>query len=175
MLLTHPGRALAERSLELGTTAGMRWFSESVSLDEDLSLSLRLGIRTGSIFTLWIDLSQTHPEGKYSRETSLVSSLRALGQVDLRTTGPVRPYLLAGVGGLVFDFGDRTDAAFGTLTAGGGVGVMVGERTRLFLEGTADFFWADETRYDVTGRPINTTDRYGESSLMASAGMSVGF
>jgi hypothetical protein len=175
VLLALPGRALAERSLELGTAAGMRWFSESVNLNEDLFLSLRLGIRTGSVFTLWTDLSQAHPEGKYSRESSIVSSLRALGQFDLPTSGPVRPYVLAGVGGLVFDFGDRTDAAFGTLTAGGGVGFMVGTRTRLFLEGTADFFWSDETRYDVTGRPLNPTDRYGESSLMASAGMSVRF
>jgi hypothetical protein len=175
ILVSMPSHAAAEPSFELGMAAGMRWFGDNVSLEEDASLSLRMGLRTGSVFTLWTDLNRSEPKGKYSRNPALVTGLRMLGQVDLRTEGVVRPYLLAGVGGLLFDFTDRTDAAFGTLTAGGGVGFTVGTRTRLFLEGTADFFWADENRYDVTGRPLNPTDRYGESSLMASAGLSVRF
>ena len=153
--------------------AGVRFYGENISVEDDLYGSLRLGLRTGSRFTLWTEVIHGEPSGTYSRERAYITGLRMLGQLDLRTRGAVRPYVLAGVGGVYFNFGDRFDASFGTITGGAGVHVRTGARTGIFAEGSVDVLRAREARYSLTGYPIYAGRSYTESIAAVSLGVSV--
>jgi hypothetical protein len=94
--------------------AGAAWFDSKLDLDHEASLGIRFGMAAGPRFTVLMDVMETEPARKTTGASSRVLSLRALGQFRL-LTGAVRPYLIGGFGGVLFDFDDANDTAGATL------------------------------------------------------------
>jgi hypothetical protein len=159
--------------LQVAPTAGARFFGD-IGLTNELSMGLRVGLGVGQRLTIWTDMVYSQPTGTASERRADVSALRLLAQVQL-TRGVLTPYVLGGFGGILFDYGDRTDAAFGTLTGGGGVRYRAGTRTALFAEGSFDLYRSQTVFYTSYGSPEGSTERLTHLIGSITAGIAVEF
>jgi opacity protein-like surface antigen len=171
MALAVPGRADAARDLVAAPEVGVRWWESKLDLGTEASIGVRLGMNTGDRVSVLMDYVHTEPARQTTGELARISSLRTLAQVRI-LTGEWRPYVIAGLGGLLFDFNDTSDTAEGALTAGAGLEVKPWSRAALFAEGSFDFYRQREAFYSTTGNLVSagkrTTDHVTSVQLGAS-------
>lgn len=175
-VLLNPGvaRAGTDRPLLAAVMAGVRSFDSEVGLESEAAFGARFGMGVSDRFTVWIDALTSRPTRSISTATANVTALRVLAQAHL-LTGSVRPYVVAGGGGLIFNFEDAFDTAGGIGTVGGGVDWRFARRALLFAEGTADFYRARMVAYSSTGQEISSSPRETQTATAVSAGIAVEF
>jgi len=166
--------AAPARSVLLGITFGARFFNEELQLGNEFSFGGRVGIGLGSRWALLTDFVACHPSRETSGVITYVDALRFLGRYNLMT-GSVRPYLVAGIGGVLFIFNDAPTTAGGAVTVGLGTDLKVASRTRLFVEATRDLYSAQDVTYDLAGQPLYTGDDHTRSLGTISGGIGVEF
>jgi hypothetical protein len=174
--LSAPGLALAgtDRPLLAAVMAGVRSFDSEVGLESEAAFGARFGMGVSDRFTVWIDALTSRPTRTVTTETATVTALRAIAQAHL-LTGNVRPYVLIGGGGLIFNFEDAFDTAGGIATVGGGVDWRFARRALLFAEGTADLYRTRMVTYSPTGQEVSSSPRETQTATAISAGISVEF
>lgn len=169
--LVFPGRAEAERNLVVAPEVGVRWWESKLDLGTEASIGVRLGMSTSDRVSVVMDYVHTEPARQTTGELARISSLRTLAQVRV-LTGKWRPYVIAGLGGILFDFNDTSDAAEGAVTLGGGLEMKPWSRTALFAEGSLDLYRSREAFYTTTGALASagkrTTDHVTSVQLGAS-------
>lgn len=168
------GVARADRPLLAAVTAGVRSFDAEVGLESEAAFGARFGMGASDRFTVWIDALTSRPTRSASTEMANVTALRALAQAHL-LTGSVRPYLMVGGGGLIFNFEDAFDTAGGIATVGGGIDWRFARRVLLFAEGTADLYRARMVTYSSTGQEVSSSPRETQTATAVSAGIAVEF
>ncbi len=160
--------------IAISPTVGTRWFDSKLDLQSEVSLGLRLGMVLDTRFSLLMDFVQSDPSRKTTGDPARVSSLRVLAQCR-PIAARIRPYLLGGFGGVLFNFEDTNDTAGGTASVGGGLEFAASKRARLFAEYSAEFYRMRNVSYSPTGEVISTTERTTDAIQSISAGVSVGF
>ena len=168
-----PSTSIA-RPVSVGITFGARFFNEDLQLGNDFSFGGRVGIGLGSRWGLVTDFVACHPSRETTGVIAYVDALRLLGRYNI-ATGSVRPYLVAGIGGVLFIFNDTPTTAGGALTVGLGTDLKVASRTRLFVEASRDFYSVQEITYDLVGQPLYTGDEHTRSLGTISGGIGVEF
>lgn len=174
LLAPAPARASTDRPLLAAVTAGVRSFDVEVGLESEAAFGARFGMGVSERFTVWIDALTSRPTRTTSTETANVTALRALAQAHL-LTGNVRPYVVVGGGGLIFNFEDAFDTAGGIATLGGGVDWRFARRALLFAEGTADLYRTRMVTYSLTGQEVSSSPRETQTATAVSAGVAVEF
>ncbi len=181
LLMTRPARAdetasegSPHRPFIIALSAGVHAFEQKLDLGSEVAVSLRGGAGVNDRVTLLLEYVHTTPARKTTGATARVSSVRGLAQVRLLRSS-VRPYLLAGVGGVLFNFEDAVDTAAGTATFGGGVEVEPWNRVSFFAEGYADIYRARSVTYSSTGEVLTTTERSTDTVGAGMAGIAVEF
>lgn len=169
-----PALAAADRPLLVAVTAGVRSFDAEVGLRSEAAFGARFGMGVSDRFSVWIDALTSRPTRNASTETANVTALRAIAQAHL-LTGSVRPYVVLGGGGLIFNFEDTFDTAGGILTAGGGVDWRFSPRALVFAEGTADVYRARMVTYSLAGQEISSSPRDTQTATALSVGIAVEF
>lgn len=169
-----PARAEAGRSLVIAPVIGLRSFESSLDLEDEAAIGLRFGMNTSERISVVVDYLHSVPARESTGQLAYITSLRTLGQVRLMT-GPLRPYIVAGVGGVLFNFSDANDTAGGALTLGAGVEIKPWRRTALFLEGSTDLYRTREVVYSTTGDELSVTPRRTDQVTSVTAGVSVEF
>jgi len=167
-------RALSDRQFAVAPRAGAAWFDEKLDFESEISFGLRFGMEANHRFSILMDYAQVDPARKTTGKSARVSSLRALAQCRL-LTGSVRPYLVGGFGGLLFNFEDANDTAGGTASAGGGVEYAGSQSVKVFAEYSADFYRMRSVTYSSTGEVLSSGERTTDVLQSVSAGVSVGF
>ena len=162
------------RPFFLAVSAGVRSFEKKLDLGSEVAVALRGGSGVNDRVTLLLEYVHTAPARKTTGATARVSAVRGLAQVRLLRSS-VRPYLLAGIGGILFNFEDAVDTAAGTATLGGGVEVEPWHRVSLFAEGYADLYRARSVTYSSTGEQLTTTERSTDTVGAGMAGIGVRF
>jgi hypothetical protein len=120
------------------------------------------------------DFVACHPSRETSGVITYVDALRFLGRYNLMT-GSIRPYVVAGVGGILFIFNDAPTTAGGALTVGVGTDLKVASRTRLFVEASRDIYSVQDITYDLAGQPLYTGDEHARALGTISVGIGVEF
>ena len=174
LLTPGPLLALSDREFTIAPTAGATWFDQKLDFECEASFGFRFGMEADRRFSVLMDFAQTDPARKTTGRSARVSSLRALGQCRL-LTGNLRPYLMGGFGGVLFNFDDANDAAGGTASAGAGVEYAAWKRTKLFAEYSAAFYRTRSVTYSSTGSVLSTGERATDALQSVAAGVSVGF
>lgn len=174
LITPSDARALSDREFTLAPSAGATWFDSKLDFGGEVSFGLRLGMEANHRFAVLMDFAQVDPARKTTGKVARVSSLRALGQCRL-LTGVVRPYLLGGFGGVLFNFEDAGDTAGGTATAGGGVEYAGWKKAKFFAEYSAEFYRMRSVTYSSTGSVLSTGQRTTDALQSVAAGVSVGF
>jgi hypothetical protein len=174
LMIPDAAFALSDRQFTAAPMAGATWFDEKLDFEGEVSYGFRLGMEADRRFSVVMDYAQTDPARKTTGKSARVSSLRALGQCRV-LTGSIRPYLMGGLGGVLFNFDDANDAAGGTASAGGGVEYAAWERTRFFAEYLASFYRMRSVTYSSTGTVLSTGERTTDALQSVVAGVSVGF
>jgi opacity protein-like surface antigen len=162
------------RPFTLGVHAGVRLFEEDLDLEDEVAFGLRAGLGASERFSVLLDFLQCSPARTTTGAQASVSALRGLTQARL-LLGTVRPYLVAGVGGVLFNFDDTSDTAVGTITAGGGLEMSLGKRADLYAEGSADFYRARPVSYSSEGDVLSSGERDTQTAWTAIAGFRVTF
>jgi hypothetical protein len=162
------------RSVLLGITFGARFFNEDLQLGNDFSFGGRVGIGLGSRWALMTDFVACHPSRETSGVITYVDALRFLARYNMMT-GAIRPYVVAGVGGILFIFNDAPTTAGGALTVGLGTDLKVATRTRLFVEASRDIYSVQDITYDLAGKPLYTGDEHTRALGTISGGIGVEF
>lgn len=173
-LLCASGVEGAERPVTVQLGGGARMFSRKLALDDDFCSTLRLGLGLTDRITLCLDYVGSSPTRNTTSAIAHVNALRALARVDL-LEGGLKPYVIAGAGGVLFNFSDATDTATGTLTAGLGISRGLGDRGVISMEGTADVYAYRSERFDVLGRPTYQSVRSYEPLGTISANLGFRF
>jgi opacity protein-like surface antigen len=171
---TAAARAESARPFTVGLHAGVRLFEEDLDLEDDVAFGLRAGIGACERFTVLLDFVQSSPARITTGAQASVSALRGLTQTRL-LLGTVRPYLLAGLGGVLFDFDDTSDTAVGAVTAGGGLELRLGSRAALYAEASADFYRSRAISYSPEGEVLYATERDTQTAWTALTGIQVEF
>jgi opacity protein-like surface antigen len=176
-LLAH-GRSNAaeeqQRPVTFAATGGVRLFNEDLDLKDDASFGARLGIQVSERWGVILDFVASHPIRRSTGQEAPIDALRALARANL-LTGKVRPYAIAGIGGILFFFNDAGDSAEGAMTFGGGVDVRVTRRMFAYLEGSTDIYRADGVVYTPTGVVYQTQPRKTETLGTISIGIGLEF
>lgn len=170
------GRAQAQntRPFTVGVQGGVRLFEEGLDLEDDVAFGLRVGMGASERFSVLLDFVQSSPARTTTGAQASVSALRGLTQARL-LLGTVRPYLVAGLGGVLFNFDDTSDTAVGAVTVGGGLEMKLGTRASLYGEGSADIYRARSVSYSPEGEVLSTTERDTQTAWTALAGLQVEF
>lgn len=162
------------RSVLLGITFGARFFNDELQLGNDFSFGGRVGIGLSPRWALITDFVACHPSRETSGVITYVDALRFLGRYNVMT-GSIRPYVVAGVGGILFIFNDAPTTAGGALTVGLGTDLKVASRTRLFVEASRDIYSVQDITYDLAGQPLYTGDEHTSALGTISGGIGVEF
>jgi opacity protein-like surface antigen len=162
------------RPFHAGITAGARTFEKRLDLQPDIAVGLRVGLGLERRVSVLLDCVHTTPVRKTTGRLSHITGLRALVQYRLLTS-QVRPYLLAGVGGILFDFDDTYDTATGALTGGGGIEVRLARQVQVFGEASADFYRYRTVIYSATGNLVSSSERSTDTAAAYLAGITVNF
>lgn len=149
-MMARAGDVPRERAIIVATAIGGRMFASDLQLNDDFCFGGRAGIGLGQRWSLLLDFIASHPHREVTAVAAYVDALRFLARVNLRT-GKFRPYVVGGIGGVLFMFNDSPTTAGGTLTAGLGGNLRVAPQTALFLEGSVDFYAQQEITYDRFG------------------------
>ena len=174
LLAAAPAAAQSSRPIFIAPTVGVRDFGSDQDLDSDVSFGLRFGVDATPHLGLLMDWVYTSPSRESTGTPADVTALRGLVRYVI-LTGSLRPYLLAGVGGVLFDFGDSYDTASIALTLGGGADYRIGSRFSLFAEASVDGYRARTVTYSSTGEEIDPSERETETVLNGTAGIAVEF
>jgi opacity protein-like surface antigen len=167
-------RAESARPFSVGVHGGVRLFEEDLDLEDEVAFGLRVGMGASERFSFLIDFMQSSPARTTTGAQASVSALRGLTQARL-LTGTVRPYLLAGLGGVLFNFDDTSDTAVGAVTVGGGLEMKLGTRASLYGEVSADLYRARSVSYSTEGEVLSSTERDTQTAWTALAGFQVEF
>ena len=174
LLAASPATAQSDRPISVAPTIGYRNFDSELDLNGEITAGLRFGVDASPKFGILMDYVYTSPSRESSGGSANVHAMRALAKYRLLTSS-VRPYLLAGVGGLLFDFEDTFDTASFTLSLGGGAEYRLGSRASLFAEASADGYRARTVTYSSTGEELESTERETQAVMTATAGIAVEF
>jgi len=169
-----PGPARAERSLVVAPIIGLRAFESKLDLGDEAAIGARFGIATSDRVSVLVDYVHTAPARKTTGQLAYITGLRTLAQVRI-LTGRIRPYVIAGAGGVLFNFSDANDTAGGTVTIGGGVELKPWRRAALFAEGSLDFYRSREVIYSATGDEISVGPRSTDQISTVEAGVALEF
>jgi len=145
--------AAAERPITIQVGAGPRIYNQELGLNSDLGAGIRLGLGVSERASIALDFLYTPTNRTTSDQISIITSLRALARMDL-LRGPIRPYVLAGAGGVMMNFSDARDVSAGTLTGGLGISRSIGRDHFVSIEGTLDFYSSRVQYYDLEGAVI---------------------
>ena len=162
------------RLVTLLVTGGARIFNSQVDLGTDASLGLRLGLGVSRRAAIDFDYVVSGTTREVTGSGATVHAMRALVRYDF-LTGGTRPYLVAGVGGLLFDFTDSQDYATGALTLGYGVSRRLGSRAILTLEGTGDLYRNRAAKFSSTGEELSAGPRNTQGLGTVSLGVGMEF
>lgn len=174
LLVPSDARALSDREFTVAPGAGATWFDNKLDLGGEVSFALRFGMEANHRFSVLMDFAQVDPARKTTGKSARVSSLRALGQCRI-LTGTIRPYLVGGFGGLLFNFDDANDTGGGAASVGGGVEYAGWKRAKLFAEYSAQFYRMRTVTYSSTGSVLSSGERTTDALQSVTAGVSVGF
>ncbi len=156
------------RPVTLAFSGGYRIFNHQVDLKNEAAFGARLGLGIAPRVEVALDFELSDPLRGATGRPASVSALRALLRVDA-LRGSIRPYAIAGVGGLLMNFDDSPDFSSGALTAGVGVEHALSGRMIARLEATGDFYRAQVDKYDnggtIVARTGRTTNGLGTISL----------
>ena len=166
--------AETDRPIFVAPTVGVRDFDSGRDLDSEVSFGARFGIDASTRFGLIMDYVYTSPARETTGSSANVSAIRGLARYRI-LSGSLRPYVLGGVGGVLFDFDDTFDTASLTLTLGGGAEYRLGARAFLFAEASADGYRARTVTYSSTGEEADSTERETEAIFAGTAGIAVEF
>jgi opacity protein-like surface antigen len=169
-----PAAAQSTRPFSLSVQGGARVFENDLDLEDDVAFGLRVGMGASERFSVLLDFVQTSPARTTTGAQASVSALRGLTQGRL-LLGTIRPYLLAGLGGVLFNFDDTSDTAVGAVTVGGGVEMRLGTRALLYGEGSADLYRARSVAYSPEGEVLSSSERDTKTAWTALAGFQVEF
>ena len=134
----------------VGITIGIRMFNPELQLGDDFSFGGRVGVGLGDRWALMMDFVACHPSREATAVAAYVDALRLLTRFNL-STGRFRPYMVGGIGGVLFMFQDSPTSAGGALTLGMGGDYRVAPQSRLFLEATADLYSQQQFTYQPGG------------------------
>ena len=172
------GRAFADegpkRPVIVGVTIGARFFNDDLELGNDFAFGGRVGIGLGPRWALLTDFVACHPSRDQTSIAAYVDALRMLGRYNLKT-GTFRPYVTAGIGGVLFIFNDTPTTSGGALTAGFGADYRVAPQTRLYVEATRDFYSQQDITYDIQGHPVYSGPETTKALGTIATGISVEF
>ncbi len=167
-----PARASAtDRPLTLQAGGGMRIFNSQLGLRDNVSLGLRMGLGVTDRLSFALDYVFSAPPRENTDIIAGVSALRGLARFDF-LTGSTRPYVIAGVGGVLFNFGDARDYSTGTLTVGYGLSRLLGPHHVISVEATADVYRNRVENFDVAGHLVSRGPRsyQGTGTISANIG-----
>ena len=155
MASTGPAKAsaeapLKERPVMIGITIGARLYPEELDLGDDFAFGGRVGVGLNRRWSLVLDFVASHTVRQRTSRVAYVDALRVLGRANIMT-GRFRPYVQAGVGGLLFIFNDTPTTAGGALTFGLGADYRLAPQTFMFLESSADLYSHEDVTYDIYG------------------------
>lgn len=171
LLVSAPAAARADgRSIQIGLFAGGRSFEDRLDLTSEVAAGARVGMDWSKHASLLMDVVYTTPTRKGSGAFTRVISVRSLIQYRC-LTGPLRPYVVAGLGGTLFDFEDTPDAAGGTLTGGVGMEWRLARRIAVFGEGSIDWYRSRAVTYAPTGERLTISDRTTDAVRTFGAGL----
>jgi opacity protein-like surface antigen len=173
-VLAPPVLAQDARPFSVGVQGGVRLFEEGLDLEDDVALGLRVGMGASERFSVLLDFMQSSPARMTTGAQASVSALRGLTQTRL-LLGTVRPYVLAGLGGVLFNFDDTSDTAVGAVTLGGGLEMRLGTRASVYGEGSTDIYRARSVSYSPEGEVLSSTERETQTAWTALAGFQVEF
>ena len=177
ILLAHGRSNAAEeqpRPVTFAATGGVRLFNNDLDLKNDASFGARLGIQVSDRWGVILDFVASHPIRRSTGQEAPIDALRALARANI-LTGRIRPYAIAGVGGILFFFSDAGDAAEGSMTFGAGVDFRIARRLFTYLEGSTDIYRADGVVYTPTGVVYQTQPRKTETLGTISIGIGAEF
>lgn len=170
-----PRVARAEyRSVLAGVTLGARTFEDRLDLSSEAAVGMRFGLGLDRHVSLLMDVTYTTPTRETTGSLARVTSVRSLVQYRY-LAGPVHPYLIAGLGGILFDFDDTYDAAGGTLTGGCGIEVRIARQVALFGEASIDWYRSRTTSYAPTGEVLDRGARHTDEARTFMAGLQARF
>ena len=172
-LLTISPRALladASRPLQVGGALALRSFESRLDLNNELAAGFRIGLGLNEHVSVLIDAVHTTPTRKTTYRLAHITDLRSLVQYRV-VTGTVRPYLVGGVGGILFDFDDTYDTATGALTGGAGVEWRASSQFTVFGEASLDFYRNRTVTFDALGNEISSTNRTTDEARTYSLGL----
>ena len=158
----------------MAPTIGVRGFDSSLDLNGEVSFGLRLGTDVSPRFSVMMDYVYTSPSRETTGTPANVTALRGLVRYKV-LSGSLRPYLLGGVGGVLFDFRDTFDTGSITLTLGAGAEYRLGSRASLFAEASADGYRSRTVSYSSSGEELEATERETQAVLTGTAGIAVEF
>jgi hypothetical protein len=174
VVAAFPRVAVAEdsgRTVTASVVSGARFFNKDLDLNTDVSFGARVGMGLSPRWGLLFDFLASHPTRKTSGEVAPIDAMRTLARANI-LTGRVRPYLMAGLGGILFFFNDAPNGAEGAITFGAGADYRFGTRTLLFLEGSSDVYRSYSIVYDPNGRVVSVGPR--ETQLLGAASVGIG-
>lgn len=171
--LAGPAEA-AERWVGIGPTTGARWFASRFELQSEIAVGARVTIGVSDRLAISIDGGHSNPSRRSSGVSSSYGEIRALASYRF-LPGPLRPYLLTGLGGQFFNFHDAPGAA-GVCVAGGlGVEYEAAEEWALFGEVSVDAFRARFQTFSETGQVIDSSEMRTYGTGIATVGLQYRF
>lgn len=178
LALPASGRAVEtatkERPIIIATTVGIRLFHRDLELEDDFSFGGRVGMGLGKRWALLLDFVASHPHREVTSKAAYVDALRILARANL-LTGRFRPYVVGGIGGVLFMFNDTPTTAGGAITTGLGADYRVAPQTSVFLEGSIDLYSQQEIMYSRDGSISFAGPDQARSLGTISAGLGVEF
>jgi hypothetical protein len=171
---TAPEDSLPKRPVMVGITIGIRMFHEELQLGDDFSFGGRVGVGLGERWALMMDFVACHPSRETTAVAAYVDALRLLARFNLHT-GAFRPYMVGGIGGVLFMFQDSPTSAGGALTLGLGADYRVAPQSRLFVEATRDLYSQQQFTYESDGSVSYFGDYETKALGTICAGIAVEF
>ncbi len=139
-----------QRPIIIATTLGIRMFHKDPQLDDDFSFGGRVGMGLNKRWALILDFVASHTHRQPTAVATYVDALRVLARANV-LTGRFRPYVVGGIGGVLFMFNDTPSTAGGAITAGLGSDLRIAPQTSVFVEGSIDLHAQQDFTYDSDG------------------------
>lgn len=166
----HPASADTGRPFQVGGAVAIRSFESRLDLNDELAAGFRVGLGLSGRASVLIDAVHTTPTRKTTGRLAHVTDLRSLVQYRF-LNGSLRPYLVGGVGGILFDFDDTYDTATGALTGGAGVEWRASSQFTVFGEASLDLYRNRTVTFDSLGNEISSTNRTTDQARTYSLGL----
>ena len=165
---------LPARWVGVGITTGARIFSSRLELGSEAAIGARITMGVSDRIMIAIDGGHSSPTRKTSNVSSSFGEVRALAAYRF-LSGPVRPYLLTGLGGQFFNFHDAPGTAGAIVAAGVGVEFMAGSEWAIFGEGSVDFYRAKYQTFSDTGEVLDSTPNATYGTGLVTVGLQYRF